>query len=286
MSQVLKAVSFDHKITHSDLLDNYKGREGKFIKGFLINDKRNKNGWRVDWNSILLYASDFINHPGIYFENFGTPDHTDGASYKENMANQELHRVVNIVDVMTDESTHTLNYVGEIIDEEFEKLWDAGKINMTSPAIFPIEMEKVGEMPDGRPELDVFKWRALHNAYIEDPAFEDAAATLGTCDGDGVACKVRLSAKSMSLIGNDNLAPLMEVPLIRKVLNSRNTPCEIKAQVEAMIASENIDDCVTTKVKIIRLDNPDMPADEVLATANAFCKSSMIAEIIKSQKDY
>ena len=180
----------------NEILDNYKGRSGKFIKGFLLNTKRNKNGWRVTWESIMKYASDFVNHPGIYMTISGEPDHTDGMTYRENMRNQEEFRVVNIIDVIPDPTTETLNYVGEILDDDFEREYDAGNINMTSPAVWPEEMKQVGTMIDGRPELDVMVWRALHVAYINDPAYGTDANTITTCDGDGLACKIRLSAKT------------------------------------------------------------------------------------------
>jgi len=285
MSQMaLTAISLQAPITSYDILDNFEGRSGKFIKGFLLNTKRNKNGWKVSWESILKYASDFINHPGIYMIRGGETDHTDGGTYKENMANQEEFRVVNIVSVSTDEETQTLNYVGEIIDEEFLDLWDAGKINMTSPAVWPIEMEQVGTMENGRPMLDVSVWRALHVAYIDEPAYGDDAFTLATCDGDGEACKIRLSAKNdpCGLCAENDLAPLMEVPIIRRKLKSvysYEEIAKIHAEYAAMTAQDN--DCVSNKLKIIMEDNPDMEKDQQLAIAYAYCKKEIVAELEK-----
>jgi len=285
MSQMaLTAISLQAPITSYDILDNFEGRTGKFIKGFLLNTKRNKNGWRVSWESILKHASDFINHPGIYLIRQGETDHSDGGTYKENMANQEEFRVVNIVSVSTDDSTQTLNYVGEIIDEEFADLYEAGKINMTSPAVWPIEMEQVGTMENGRPMLDVSVWRALHVAYIDEPAYGDDAYTLATCDGDGEACKIRLSAKNdpCGLCAQNDLAPLMEIPIIRKKLKSIYSYIEIAkihADYAAMTAAD--DNCVSNKLKIVMEDNPDMEKDQQLAIAFAFCKKSIVAELVK-----
>lgn len=286
MSQMaLTAISLQAPITSYDILDNFEGRTGKFIKGFLLNTKRNKNGWKVSWESILKYASDFINHPGIYYEvSEDEPDHTEGRTYKENMANQEDYRVVNIVSVSLDEDTQTLNYVGEILDEDFEAEWNAGKINMTSPAVWPEEMEQVGVMENGAPMLDVYKWRALHIAYINDPAYGDDAVTLATCDGDGELCKIRLSAKNnpCGLCAENDLAPLMEVPIIRKKLKSvysYEEIAKIHAEYVAMTAQDN--DCVGNKLKIIIEDNPDMEKDQQLAIAYAYCKKEIVAELVK-----
>jgi len=284
--KALTAISLNAPVTSFDILDNFEGREGKFIKGFLLNTKRNKNGWKVCWDGILKYASDFINHPGIYYEPIeDEPDHTEGQTYKQNMANQEDYRVVNIVSVVLDEDTQTLNYVGEIIDAEFAALYEAGKINMTSPAIWPIEMEQVGTMENGAPMLDVEVWRALHIAYINDPAYGDDANTLATCDGDGQACKIRLSAKTngCGLCAEDSLAPLIEVPIIRKKLKSTYSYEEIAkihAEYAAMTAQDN--DCVGNKLKIIMEDNPDMAKDQQLAIAFAYCKESIAADLLRT----
>jgi len=286
MSQkALVAISLDAPVTNFDILDNFEGREGKFIKGFLLNTKRNKNGWKVSWESIKKYASDFINHPGIYYEPVvDEPDHTGGRTYRENMANQEDYRVVNIVSVAICEDDKTLNYVGEILDEKFEELWEAGKINMTSPAVWPEEMEQVGTMENGAPMLDVDKWRALHIAYINDPAYGDDAMTLATCDGDGQSCRIRLSAKNnpCGLCAQNDLAPLQEVPLIRRKLKrefSAEGIAKIHSQYVAMTAQDN--NCVSDKLKIIMEDNPDMEKDQQLAIAYAYCKASIIADLPK-----
>lgn len=261
-------------ISHEALLDNYKGRSGKFIKNFLLNDKRNKNGWRVTWDSILENASDFINHPGIYYQTVTGPDHTDGVTYKDNMKNQEDFRVANIVDVMIDEKTKTLNYVAEIIDDDFAQLYNDGKINMTSPGIWPIDYEVVGEMPNGRPMLDVYKWRALHSAYIDDPAYDDAAKTIATCDGDGQTCKIALAGRTITA---SDLAPLQEIPLIRKTLNNNYTPCQIKGFVAELLKS-NTD--VGNKLKEIVSLNPNEDADWQLSAAYAYNQENAIKAML------
>jgi len=295
MSPALTAISVDVPVTDFDVMDNWKGRSGKFIKGFLLNDKRNKNGWMVPWEVIKKYASDFINHPGIFYEKGGEPDHTGGGTYKENMANQEDYRVVNIVDIQADEQTHTLHYTGEIIDADFEALWDAGKINMTSPAVWPIEMRNTGKMANGAPMLDVDEYRALHVAYIIDPAYGPDAFTLATCDGDGESCRIRLSAKTkdgeecIGLCANNDLGPLMEVPLIRKTLNNNYTPCEIDAMHAEFLdlpgPGLNVaaaDDCVGNKLKIIQQDNPNKPKDWQLAVAYSYCQKEIGASLVKN----
>ncbi len=70
--------------TGIEILDEFKGEQGKFIKTFAFNTKRNKNGWRVIWDSIKKRISDFLDKPGIKFVKCeGTIcdlDHTEGAT--------------------------------------------------------------------------------------------------------------------------------------------------------------------------------------------------------------
>lgn len=230
-------------VTKFEKVAEFKGRKGNFIKGFLLNDLRNKNGWRTTWESIKRHYEDFINKPGTYFERAkDMPDHPDGETYKRMMSNQENYRVTNIVGLELDHKSHTLNYIAEVLDEslteiDFDTLLESGKINFTSPGVWPTNAEVLGHMPNGRPILDVHDWKALHYSYINDPAFgEEAAKTLGTCEGLGSECMTRLAA-STNLEGNESLAPLQEVPLIRDKLNKIYTPCELKAFHAQLIAA-------------------------------------------------
>jgi len=272
-------------VTTFEVLDEFEGRKGKFIKGFLLNDLRNRNGWRVEWDAIKTYHKDFINKPGTWFERMpDMPDHPDGATYKRMMSNQENYRVTNIVGLELVEDTHTLNYVAEILDENlteinFEELNQTGKINFTSPGIWPVEAKIIGKMPNGRPKLDVYAFKALHYSYINDPAFEkDAAKTLGTCEGLGSECMTRLAA-STNLEGNESLAPLMEVPLIRDKLNKIYTPCELKAFHKELTASNADDTCVSKKLKIVASVNKDMAQDLQLAIAYSYCQKEGVAQL-------
>lgn len=279
MQQVLLGAT---QITKFEILDNWKGREGPFIESFLLNTKRNKNGWRVTKDAVLTDMADFINHPGTYLERFGEPDHPEGKTYKENMANQELARVTNIIDLKWDEDTETLYTIAEIIDEDFERMWREGKINFTSPGIWPLKMREVGKMPDGRPKLDVDRFRALHQAYVNDPAFGDDAYTVSVCEAGGETCKMRMAAKT-DLTAED-LAPLQEIPLIRNTLNNNYTPCQIKDFHAQLIASTE-DSCVPNRLKAIAEDNPDKALDWQLAAAYAMCQDQGMELLKKAMWD-
>jgi len=275
-------------VTKFEKVAEFKGRKGNFIKGFLLNDLRNKNGWRTTWESIKRHYEDFINKPGTYFEREpDMPDHPDGETYKRMMSNQENFRVTNIVGLELIPETHTLNYIAEILGEElteidFDTLLESGKINFTSPGVWPTKADVLGHMPNGRPILDVHDWKALHYSYINDPAFtKEAAKTLGTCEGLGSECMTRLAA-STNLEGNESLAPLMEVPLIREKLNRIYTPCELKGFHKELTAADAEDSCVSRKLKIISNENPNMEKDQQLAVAYSYCQKTGVAELAKN----
>lgn len=248
-------------------LDMWKGRSGRFIKGFLLNDKRNKNGWRVTWDAIKTHYADFIGKPGTYYLRGGEPDHPEGMSYKLMMTNQENYRVANIIDVELDEENRTLNYVAEVLPDEltdltFNQVLDENGIDHTSPGIFPTSWKKIGgTMPNGQEKMDVYAFRALHIAYIDNPAYGKAAThTIGQCEGLGETCMRQLTA-------NTELEPLQEIPLIRKKLAKLFTPCQMKSAVEAALKLGN---GVSDRLRAITADSPNMEPDLKLAIAYAY----------------
>ena len=180
-----------------EMMDGYNGREGLFIKGFILSDKRNKNGWRATRESIRKNFTDFLGRPGIEFVRCKgdacTRDHTNSTSYRKAMAAQEHYRVSNIIDVIWNEESGILSAVEHIIDEEFAEKIRQNKSIYRSPALWPREIEKLGTV-DGRQEIDVLDWYALHSAHIDDPAFGEEARMYNRCEGHGPECKYNLQA--------------------------------------------------------------------------------------------
>lgn len=197
-------------------LSNWKSKRGNYAKVFLLNDQRNKNGWRVTWESIKKNAADFIGRPGIeYVKCEGTVcdlDHTDGSTYEQNLKVQEQYRVSTIVDYVIDEPTHTVYAIHHIHDAKFAKKIAQKLIRYVSPSIWPKHeaYEILGKNTDGRPLVDVYDWKAIHSAWVTKPAFGDDAKIVAQCDGTGHDCKVQLSASEDA----DPLAPLKEIPLL------------------------------------------------------------------------
>ena len=196
-------------------LTSWKNRKGSYAKVFLLNDQRNKNGWRVTWESIKKNASDFIGRPGIeYVKCEGTVcdlDHTDGTTYEQNLKVQEQYRVSTIVDYVLDEATHTAYAIHQINSKGFAKKLSQKLIRYVSPSIWPKHgaYEILGKNTDGRPLVDVYDWKAIHSAWVTKPAFGDDAKIVAQCDGTGHDCKLQLSASE-----EDPLGPLKEIPLL------------------------------------------------------------------------
>ena len=201
-------------------LEEWKGRKGKFVKVFLISDQRNKNGWRVTWESILKEVYDFRQKPGIEYikcvEDECDLDHTEASTYEDNIEIQEKYRVSTIVDFIIDENTHTAYAIHEIIDDEFAKKLERGEVRYVSPSIWPRQgqYKMLERDAEGRMIIDVYGWRAIHTAWINKPAFGDDAKVVAQCDGEGHACKMQMLNAKESLAAEDELEPLKEVPLL------------------------------------------------------------------------
>ena len=115
MKQVLvsKALSGVYFKANSsiEVLDEYEGETGQFLKTFAINDTRNKNGWKAVWEGIRKHLHTFKGKPGIEFIKCNQDgcdlDHTEAKTEELSLKVQEPFRVTTIIDFSFDESTHT-----------------------------------------------------------------------------------------------------------------------------------------------------------------------------------
>jgi len=192
-----------------ETMDNYNGKKGMFIKTFAVNDKRNKNGWRLDWQSIKRNISDFIKKPGIEYikcTDAGCDlDHIDAATYQLSLKVQEPFRTTTITDYILDEDNHSSFFIHETDDADFFAKVNDGTIKYVSPSVWPIsgaydfQTDSAGNiqrMPNGEPIVDVYDWKALHTAFVNDPAFGEDAKVVATCEGHDCQMKM-LTAKEM-----------------------------------------------------------------------------------------
>lgn len=223
-----------------ETMPEYNGVKGMFIKTFGLSDKRNKNGWRVTWDSIKRKIATFVNNarPGIEYikceEDQCDLDHTEGATKEQAVAMQEPYRRTTIIDYTLDENTHTAYFIHQTDDAEFFAKVQAGKIKHVSPSIWPTPgaYDILGRTERGM-LIDVYDWEGLHDAFVNNPAFGDEAKVVATCEGEG--CHMRMmSAAQMKA---DDLDPLKQVSILvrhKDKLHFVSVSDEIAKKVQAL----------------------------------------------------
>lgn len=200
-----------------EVIDEFDGEKGLFVKTFALNTKRNKNGWAVpNWPDIVRNMPKFKSKPGIEYvkcENEKCDlDHTDGATELMSLKVQENFRVSTIIDYQLDEKTKTAYAIHKVHDVGvFEKI-KAGEILAVSPSIWPNDVEVTGKMPNGLPKIDVYDFNALHIAFVNKPAFGDDANITAVCEGEN--CPMKLLTATTYGPDTEGLAPLKQVPIV------------------------------------------------------------------------
>lgn len=145
------------------------------------------------------------------------------------MSVQELYRESNIIDCKFDESSKTMSSIEEILTESFAKKIETKAVKYISPSIWPLSWKKVGE-ENGIDLIDVYIFRFLHRAYVDNPAFGEKARIYATCHGHGSECKMQFNAAA----NDDNLSHLQEIPIITRHMGNlffthdrpKCTPCQ------------------------------------------------------------
>ena len=185
-----------------ELLENYHDKQGRFLKTFALNDKRNNNQWRVTWDSIKRNIHTFLNNkPGISYtackDNVCDLDHIEGLTKQHQLEIQEPYRVSDIIDYTLDEATHTAYFIHKIVDDDFwDKLQQGDTIKFVSSAVWPDSggAEKLGYAKNGLPIIDTWDWEGTHIAFLtQSPAYGTDKATVQTsCEGTGKTCQMKL----------------------------------------------------------------------------------------------
>jgi len=123
-----------------EVLDQFEGEVGQFIKTFAINDKRNKNGWRAVWEGIKKNIDSFIGRPGIEFIKCDSDgcdlDHTEAQTKELSLEVQEPFRVTTIVKPILDEKTHTAYFIHKVNDTNFFERVKNYEVEFVSPSIW------------------------------------------------------------------------------------------------------------------------------------------------------
>jgi len=198
----------------SEILNSWKNKDGKFVRTFGMNTKRNHNMWRATWESIKENIHTAIGMPGIAYEECDSKGcsltHVEADTFEETVEKQKPFIKTKIVDYVLDESTESVDLIHEVIDDDFFKQLDkADHVKFVSPLIWPtndgisIHGSEVNKNGVELPVIDTYHWKFTHHAFLDsDPAYDDVAQVKTTCEGDN--CQIQmLGAKSLGA-KNDN----------------------------------------------------------------------------------
>lgn len=254
------------EIPESNLLTNWDGREGKFVRTFGMNSERNKNEWRATWDSIKKYIHTALQFPGIEYEVCKADgcdlDHVEADTFEENVAKQRPYERTKIIDFILDEKNESVDLIHEVINDEFWEKLKKREIKYVSPLIWPLinGVEVLGHGRDNLPIIDTTAWKFVHHAFLKNnPAYGTDIATVKTmCDGadcDVKLLKGKLVAETTTA-NQENISHLQEVPLLYKH----------KGQLILLSASE----CVQNKIKE-KKDSGIKIDDQELAIAFSEC---------------
>jgi hypothetical protein len=211
------------EIPESSVLTNWKGREGKFVRTFGMNSKRNRNEWRATWDSIKKYIHTALQLPGIEYEVCRAEgchlDHVDADTFAESIAKQRPFERTSIIDYVLDEEHESVDLVHEVKDDAFWERLKKREIRYVSPLIWPLA-DGVRTLGTGRidlPIIDVDAWKFVHHAFLDSkPAYGESVATVKTmCDGKNCDVKMLAAKQADTATANsENIQHLQEVPLL------------------------------------------------------------------------
>jgi len=251
--------------TEFEVLEDFEGEKGFFIKSFLINNKLNLNDWEVTEEANRLDGPEFKGMPGIEFFNKGRRDHTVGSTYAEALRLQSPHAKGIIRKVIGTETGEKLTQISRIFDEEMiakiRKARKEGKKLFVSPAIFPRSIDDVQiiERPEGGHIHRVHRYLPLHYAFVDEPAYGGDAAITDICEGADCLIKLAKNGATTDGIGQDDIDPLRTIPIIRV------SKCSKTGKINVSVAGDDelsklVSECLSNK-----LAPGEEPTDQELA---------------------
>ncbi len=215
------------EISKTSMLTEWKGRKGRFVRTFAIDTTRNKNKWKVTWDSIIKNIETSIGMPGIEFMKCDDGecdlDHVEAKSFQEMIEKQKQYKKATTIDYVLDEKKKSADSIDEVHDDEFWEKLQNGEIKYVSPQIWPYNggYEIIGHDLQGNKIIDAWDWHWVHKAYLTKmPAFGTEKANIKSmCEGD--KCQMQmLSAKQMIDFSLENeTSPLLmqkQFPMIIK----------------------------------------------------------------------
>ena len=269
--------------TEFEVLDEFEGEQGTFIKSFLINNKLNLNDWEVTEEANRLDGPDFKGMPGIEFFNKGRRDHTVGNSYTQALHLQMPHAKAIIRKVLGTETGEKLTQISRVFDKEIIKKIRNHEIKFVSPAIFPrsIDDVEVIQRPEGGHIHRVHRYLPLHYAFVDEPAYgTDDAKITDICDGPDCLIKLEKASANISTdgIGQDEINPLRKIPIIRI------SKCSKTGKINVTVAGDNelsklVSECLSKK-----LGEGQEPTDQELAICFSEAREKLKSNTSKIQQ--
>ena len=181
-----------------EILEEYKGNKGFFIKSFLFDDTFNQNEWRITAEAIKRDTKSFLDKeffgktaPFIIRDDRMHP--TPG--FNESMIDlQEPARVGNFIDFgfeeknFSDGATIKAWQISEIIEDWAKDAIRSKEVQFISPSVRARD-ETIDE--DGRAVITAFI--GSHNAGVDNPAYGMQKAQIkGVCESDHGTCMSNL----------------------------------------------------------------------------------------------
>ena len=197
--------------TAPEHLKKYHGKDGFFIKKFLISDKRNLNGWRVTWESMKKDIKTFIGQPVVL-----TPDKDHPPTQI-----QDHYKVGEIIDVGLDELTHSAWQVSEITDKKAQDMILAEKVKFGSPTVHGPKAHLVTtHAGTSAEENTLHRFIGKHDALVAEPAYTRLKDVIKVvCQGDGGQCLNDL-VEVEAEINDTAISQITIIPAVKKILEA------------------------------------------------------------------
>lgn len=239
-------------LTRPELLHDYKGKKGYFVKVFFAATYFNQNDWTVtDYAQQKdlktgLDKSRFFGKaaPIIMREDFGHPP--DNISEPEMLRQGEASRVGEWIDAGVDAETGNSWFVAEVTSKQAQDYIDSENIVYISPSL---RSTSEFHTADGRTIVNGF--RVNHAAIVKDPAFGGVAQIKAKCEGDVEHC--------MKMFKNVQASTKPDMML---------ASCGITGDTVIHLSA---DSCVSKWIRELSDKHPDWKQDQVVAVAYSKC---------------
>lgn len=246
------------EISKTSLLTEWKGRKGRFVRTFAIDTTRNKNQWRVTWDSIVKNIETAKGMPGIEFMKCELDecdlDHVEAESFESLVEKQKPFKRATTIDYVLDEVNQSADTIDEVHDDDFWAKLQSGEIKYVSPLIWPYTggFEVVGFDPgSGQKIIDAWDWHWVHKAYLtKKPAFGEEKATIKSmCEGDN--CQIQMLAAKQLIdlsLQNEVAPPEKEFPLLVRHKNHLHFLSASKKVQEIILAKKEVGEKINDKL--------------------------------------